>query len=384
MTEGPKVSVILPTAQHHIHYLPHAIDTLLNQTLRDFELIVVGDGTHGTMRTYLDGLADPRVTVMHDDSGPTEAVNAGIARARGRYLTFVSADNYSADYFLEALAAALDATPTAYVAYSPFYGVDGDGAVLGLQYNNLLLLRELVTASPRGNAGFMYRREVHGWHGPLEGWACDTALWVRILEKYEAVHVLEPTYFFRFHPDRVSVKRRDAVITDVRAITEEFFKRHRATIDPQFMTSLYPALRFDSATVGDLADACCDFAARMVGRGWLDAAVASLRLAMTAAPPDKLLRPLINVVATVAATGGDILGTVESGLATNRQISPEIHDAALDVTRSLAVLAGQAGSAPLWALEESSPLVRNEPKLLFSYCAWKSGIMTKPTVNLAQ
>src|SRR5579859_6948520 len=94
MSKAPAVSVILPT-YNRAHLLPRAIASVLGQSFRDFELIVVDDGskddTVGLMRSY----DDPRIVFLPPERnlGDAGARMRGIACARGEWLAFQDSDD---------------------------------------------------------------------------------------------------------------------------------------------------------------------------------------------------------------------------------------------------------------------------------------------------
>jgi len=110
----PLISVILPVYNGET-YLAEAIDSILAQTLRDFELIIVDDGsTDGSaqiIRAYAQHEPRIRSVKLEENVGLGAARNHGIAVARGKYLTFIDCDDVSAPQRLELQAGYLDAHP---------------------------------------------------------------------------------------------------------------------------------------------------------------------------------------------------------------------------------------------------------------------------------
>ena len=107
---APLVTVIVP-AYNVEAYVEDAVRSVLSQTLRDFELIVVDDGSRDGTGAILDRLAaeDPRVVALHVENGGAPAArNLAIDRARGRYLVFVDADDECQPNMLETLARLMD------------------------------------------------------------------------------------------------------------------------------------------------------------------------------------------------------------------------------------------------------------------------------------
>jgi glycosyltransferase involved in cell wall biosynthesis len=84
----PQFSVIIPTYNRE-HLLTEAIRSVLDQTIQDFEIIVVNDG--GKVPTVP---ADPRIRILTKaNGGPASARNGGIRAAQGRYVTFLDDDD---------------------------------------------------------------------------------------------------------------------------------------------------------------------------------------------------------------------------------------------------------------------------------------------------
>lgn len=110
----PKVSVIMPVRDADDAYLHEAADSVLAQTLKDFELIFADLGTDrkfsGMLREYEP--EDPRVQVLPRQEGCTAGamLNAALRQASGEYLCFVDADTLCGARFLEQVAARADAT----------------------------------------------------------------------------------------------------------------------------------------------------------------------------------------------------------------------------------------------------------------------------------
>lgn len=90
----PKVSVIIPTFNRS-ETIGRAIQSVLAQTLEDFEIIIVDDGSTDGTRMIVEGLWGPQfVYVCHErNRGAAAARNTGIRAARGRYLAFLDSDD---------------------------------------------------------------------------------------------------------------------------------------------------------------------------------------------------------------------------------------------------------------------------------------------------
>lgn len=99
---SPKISIIIPVFNSE-NFLSRCIDSVLQQTLRDWELILVDDGSPDSCGDICDYYAnlDSRINVVHKrNEGVSIARNAGIECAKGEWIAFIDSDDYIAETFL--------------------------------------------------------------------------------------------------------------------------------------------------------------------------------------------------------------------------------------------------------------------------------------------
>lgn len=142
----PKVSVIVPN-YNYARYLPERIDSILNQTFQDFELILLDDASTDGSQAVLERYArDSRVShlvVNSENSGsPFHQWDKGIALARGEYIWIAEADDSAHPGFLEATVAALTDRPTAGVCFTGCDNIDAEGNMLHNYFDDWGLSRE--------------------------------------------------------------------------------------------------------------------------------------------------------------------------------------------------------------------------------------------------
>jgi glycosyltransferase involved in cell wall biosynthesis len=131
LTVTPEVTVVVPTKDRWPVLSRAALPAVLEQQLVDVELVVVDDGSSDGTSERLAALGDPRVRVVRHETarGVAVARNAGIAAARGRWISFLDDDDLWSPLKLRGQLDAADAAEAVFV-YAPGAAVDGAHRVL--------------------------------------------------------------------------------------------------------------------------------------------------------------------------------------------------------------------------------------------------------------
>lgn len=111
MNSVPSFSVVIP-AYNAQRFLPLTLESIFRQTVQDFEIVVVNDGsTDGTLE-MLQGISDPRLRVItRENGGECVARNHGLREARGKYISFLDSDDVWLPNHLEQALSFLEAHP---------------------------------------------------------------------------------------------------------------------------------------------------------------------------------------------------------------------------------------------------------------------------------
>ena len=107
------ISVVMPVFNTPVSYLKEAVDSILNQTFKDFEFIIIDDGSTGSCREYLDSLSDSRIHVIHNEKnlGITKSLNIGFRVAKGKYIARMDDDDISLPFRFEKQFAFMENNP---------------------------------------------------------------------------------------------------------------------------------------------------------------------------------------------------------------------------------------------------------------------------------
>ena len=145
---GPKVSVIFYLEPNCASPWP-AVDLLVEQTFQDFELIVIEDGASGlrhSQGTHLDRINT--IWITSGGSRRSEAINMGLAAARGKYITILDPEQIPAPFFLEALVRAVEFHPETGMAFANVFMINQQKSIIGRTSNEIINYRQLIFRSP--------------------------------------------------------------------------------------------------------------------------------------------------------------------------------------------------------------------------------------------
>lgn len=217
MEQDILISVIVPVYNVE-QYLPKCVDSILNQTYRNLEVILVDDGTKDSSDRICDAYAlqDPRVRVIHKrNGGLSSARNAGIDIASGEYIGFIDSDDWIAPEMYEIMLEAAVKNNTKLVCAGR-YDVDGEtGAeTIGLcppadeVISGVELVRRIFTWQNIDSAAWdkLYHRSLfREIRYPVGIVSEDTPVTYRIaLDAGRASMVHKPVYYYLHRPGSIT------------------------------------------------------------------------------------------------------------------------------------------------------------------------------------
>ena len=215
----PSVSIILPVYNAE-SYLTCALDSVLAQTFRLFELIAVDDGSTDHSRAILDDCArhDDRVRVIsRPNTGIVGALNDGIAAARGEFIARMDADDTCLPNRLKAQIAHMESHPECVAVGTDVLYTDPEGAPL-IRHRPVEHHDGIVIQLLDGNGGalihpsVMFRRDAIAFAGGYRTsyqWIEDLDLYLRISDRGELANLHEVYLLYRQHLQSVNYTRPD-------------------------------------------------------------------------------------------------------------------------------------------------------------------------------
>lgn len=200
----PTISVIIP-AYNAEKTIQETIESVLNQTFPDLELIIINDGsTDGTLEV-ISSIKDSRIQVLSfPNSGAQKSRNRGIEQAVGEYLSFIDADDLWTPDKLERQLKALQDNPEAGVAYSWTDYIDESGEPLPggqhFKYTHHVYERLLLGDFIGSGSNPLIRQEAFSQVGNFDESLLggqDWEMWIRLASKYQFTVVTATQVLYR-------------------------------------------------------------------------------------------------------------------------------------------------------------------------------------------
>ena len=222
MEDRPLVSVVM-VIRNVERYLAEAIESILHQTLKDFEFIILDFGSTDKSKelTARYSLSDPRVRLKQIN--PCSYIDAKIAACslpNGRYLAIQDADDVSLPQRLEAEVCYLETHPEAGLVGGQVNWIDADGKPLPFvddyPTDDQEIKKELKARNTFWHPTVMMRREAFirvGGYRAVFVQSDDYDLWLRISEQYKVANLKQKVLNYRVHPQQLSFrKRKDQIL----------------------------------------------------------------------------------------------------------------------------------------------------------------------------
>ena len=268
MSQPPKISVLVPT-YNYARFLPEAIESVLAQDFKDFELLIVDDcSTDGTAEIVRPFCArDPRIRFLGNPKnlGMVNNWNRCLEEARGKYAKFLFGDDRLCHpQALGKLAALLEHHPSATLASSARVILDEESKVADV-YRDLSegchpgrsVIEACLMANGKNLVGepsaVLFRKaDAQRGFDPQYKQIVDVEMWFHLLEKGDLAYTREPLCAFRCHPLQQTERNTGSGVA---------WKEHAVfiasrAIQPQFpRKAVFPILRHLRRFQGKTPDA---------------------------------------------------------------------------------------------------------------------------------
>ncbi|MCY9703053.1 glycosyltransferase [Paenibacillus alvei] len=233
--EKDLVSVVLPVYNGE-DYLSSAIESILQQTYRHFELIIINDGSTDNTSNILNEYEqrDSRITVIHQENSKIpKTLSRGFRMAKGEFYTWTSADNILHKSFLEDMVNEIKKDENLGMVYANMNLIDSNGKIIrghgwyeipegsGVVSLPTTTLELNIYPNNTIGAAFMYRAKaahVLGDYSSFKHTLEDYDYWMRMNSLFNLCHTSfhEPIYDYRWHDKSLTAQDSELGITSNR------------------------------------------------------------------------------------------------------------------------------------------------------------------------
>jgi len=236
----PVVSVVMSVFNSE-RFLREAVESILHQSFRDFEFIIINDGSTDASSAILDyyQTCDPRVRVYHQENkGLIESLNRGCALARGKYIARMDADDISVHNRLIWQVGRMEKHSHLGLLGGAVEWVDATGKSLGIYRHpceNQAIRMALADCSAFWHPTVLIRREVLfsvGGYRRVVVDAEDYDLWLRIAERFDLANLHAVVLKYRIHPGQVSERKCEQQALSSLAVRSAARLRMKGNPDP--------------------------------------------------------------------------------------------------------------------------------------------------------
>lgn len=198
------VSIVTPSF-NQVRYLEATIESVLSQDYPRIEYIVIdggsSDGSVEIIRKYESHLA---YWVSEKDKGQADAINKGLARAKGDILAWLNSDDYYLPNAISNAVKVFEGIPGLVMAYGDMLAVDEQGQTINHLKYRQLSLEDLLCFQILGQPAVFFRREAFEKTGRLDPtfhFLLDHHLWLRIAQEGKILHVPQTWAAARYHAE---------------------------------------------------------------------------------------------------------------------------------------------------------------------------------------
>ena len=200
-----EVKITVYIASHNYgHFLKDAIESVLNQSVENWEMILINDNSSDNTRELMDMYADhERIRVFHTDGiGLPSVANLALKHARGEYIVRLDGDDIFDENILLVLGNYLDKNQDTALVFPDYYLVDDDGGIFQSERRAKVFDENHMLDIPAHGACTMIRtdvlKELGGYRTDL-GAQDGFDFWTKVLNRYKCGNVNVPLFYYRRH-----------------------------------------------------------------------------------------------------------------------------------------------------------------------------------------
>lgn len=228
MLNQPLVTVYI-TNYNYGNYIEQAIQSVLNQTLKDFELIIIDDGSTDHSKDIIETYAsNPKISIIYQkNKGLNITNNVALKAAKGKYIVRLDADDYFEKNALKEMSDILENKPEIGLVFPNYYIVDASNNIVSEIKRHDFDNEVTILDQPAHGACTMIRvksmKKVGGYD---ESYTCQDGyeLWVKFISKFKVTNINKTLFSYRRHNNNLT-NNEDRILGTRSRIKDAFVKK---------------------------------------------------------------------------------------------------------------------------------------------------------------
>lgn len=227
MLNEPLVTVYV-TNYNYASYIRQSLDSLYSQTMKDFEVIIIDDGSVDDSKSIIEEYSNRARVVFQKNKGLNVSNNIALRMAAGKYIMRLDADDYLCPNALEMMSDKLERDTELGLVFPDYEIVDKDGYLINIQERHDFSKDVKVYDQPAHGACTMIRTEfLRNLGGYDERYRCQDGyeLWIKFTAKYKVTNINVPLFYYRQHGDNLT-SNEDRILGTRMLIKSNFAAEH--------------------------------------------------------------------------------------------------------------------------------------------------------------
>lgn len=238
---NPTVTIYITNYNYGV-YLEQAIQSILNQTFTDFELIIIDDGSTDDSKDIIEKYQDDEniYTVFQENRGLNASNNIALNLSRGEYIIRLDADDYFASQAIELMVSELNRNQGYALVFPDYYHVDENGNIIEEIKRHDFTNDVSLFDQPAHGACTMFRTEILksiGGYDEEFNRQDGYDIWLKITELYRVKNISLPLFYYRQHSKSITKNEKKLFRTRTKIINKNLNKKD---FEPLKVLSIIP------------------------------------------------------------------------------------------------------------------------------------------------
>jgi len=227
---NPLVTIYI-TNYNYRDYIEKSIESVLNQTYSNIELIIIDDGSTDDSKNIINNYEKHKkiYTIFQKNKGLNASNNIALNLARGEYIVRLDADDYFAPQAIEIMVSELERYPEHALVFSDYYHIDIDGNIIEEIKRHNFSIDVTLFDQPAHGACTLIRTKILKLIGGYDeefNRQDGYDIWLKVIQLYQVRNISLPLFYYRQHPKSITKNEKKLYNTRTKIIKKNLDNRN--------------------------------------------------------------------------------------------------------------------------------------------------------------